>query len=632
MARSRAAATSGASRTVASKAEPLSQWAAQSAAAEFSKAEAFRQLALLRQELGEYDQSLQHWEESRRILNELIGVAPTDRPYRQKLAQVLVEMAAHHRLRSDDRTRTRQLEQEAMEIRKKLALEQPADAGAQHQLAMSLNNVALVPTDPAQAKTHLQGAIKIWESLAERFPREQDYREHLVRGMQNLGYRFGWDGQLAESLAAHEQALKIGEQLARESPDSARFHESWANCHHHLGNTYENALKQPATVVRHREQAVQIMQEFVSRHPECPPEVRDKLASLQNELASSYQLQGETDKAERAYRENLRTYTELTRAAPEVVSLQVSLAGAESNLGNVLHMRGLDDEGIESLVRAKERLDKVLRRTGGDALARKFRDITLGHLGRIYSARAVSRAAQGDEPGALADFLQARDLRRELASSAPQNADYATDLGGTLCMLGNWHMTASRQAESLDFYTQAIAALQPVVERRSGPPASRFLRNAHRGRSSALVDMQRYTEAYADICRAVELDDESRWDMQLHKLAIRTQVGGLSSGLEIEALLESEESSAERCFQAASLYALAASASTSNDHREQFYRRATELLTQAHAGGYFNDAGRIAQLKNFADLSGHKDFETLRQEIAASAARPDAAISKPQPD
>src|SRR5262249_8858844 len=162
--------------------------------------------------------------------------------------------------------------------------------------------------------------------------------------------------------------------------------------------------------------------------------------------------------------------------------------------------------------------------------------------------------------------------------------DYAIELGGSYCNLGDLVQENGRPTESLDWYGKAVATLGAVLEKEPRlATARRFLSNSHSGRAQSLDQLARPAEAVKDWQRAVELDDQKRPALRLGHAAAQARTGQAAPAVSVaEEQAQAPNVTGATLFDCARVLALAAAAAKEDAAlREQHAARAVALLRQA---------------------------------------------------
>jgi serine/threonine protein kinase len=125
------------------------------------------------------------------------------------------------RYRLGQHAEVRPLYERALEERQKLMAEFPANTRYQHDVARSLNNLALLNSQQgarAEAERQFRAAVPVFERLAGLPQPTAGYRQDLARCQANLGQLLSDSGRDREAEQWCRQALRVRAALAAESP------------------------------------------------------------------------------------------------------------------------------------------------------------------------------------------------------------------------------------------------------------------------------------------------------------------------------------------------------------------------------------------------------------------------------
>jgi tetratricopeptide (TPR) repeat protein len=239
-------------------------------------------------------------------------------------------------------------------------------------------------------------------------------------------------------------------------------------------------------------------------------------------------------------------------------------------------------------------------------------------LGDFYR----TREKPGDLDLAEKATRDAIDVFTRLVKEYPEVLDYHANLGGAQ---GTLAIVLDRKGDGpggLDFYTQAIQTLRPVLEK--GPRhrlARSSLRNAYANRAGALWKEGRRAEALADLDRALEFDDGDRGDLvRFRRLGHLAQMGEHARATaEAGALAARPAVGHDTLLLAAEVFALAVPAARKDTKlgegergplSERYAARAVELLTQAQTKKFIYP-GQLERNDDFAPLREREDFRKL---------------------
>ena len=251
--------------------------------------------------------------------------------------------------------------------------------------------------------------------------------------------------------------------------------------------------------------------------------------------------------------------------------------------------------------------------------------------------REVYKLDYANACGSLARVLMARDnvaeaetnLLQALEAIAgfPRNgvADGFGEevLANTYTNLGGLKARARQWEASVSWFDKAIEKHRALLSRHPDKAIRRrFLLQDHWGRAEALARLDKHAEAAADWDQAIALDEggnDRPW-FRAHRAAALQKTVQKARALEdfalaireTETILQGKQVSGMTLYDAAAVYALAASALTSiAGETETRAVEAIRLLDQAAKKGYFRDRAMLGALKSnedFTALWGRGDY------------------------
>jgi tetratricopeptide (TPR) repeat protein len=243
---------------------------------------------------------------------------------------------------------------------------------------------------------------------------------------------------------------------------------------------------------------------------------------------------------------------------------------------------------------------------------------TQNNLGLVY--KSTRRWAEAEDA-----LHRALTVRERVVREHPDGVEYAEELGGALCNLGNLLRQRNQSEPALAWYSKAIRTLEEVLRRQSGRAQARqFLRNAHTGRAQALDALGRYGLALPDWDQAVALAEEpARTDLRLLRACSLARLGKHDQATAaVEELAGREQASGDLLYNVACVYALSVGFAEREPRlRERYATRAVEVLRRATEKGFRNVA-LIQQDPDLAAIRGRGDFQKLLTELGGKATAP----------
>jgi serine/threonine-protein kinase len=174
---------------------------------------------------------------------DIVRRAAGDAKIDQQLATSYSRLSQIHRARGEAEAALTAARQ-ALEIRRRLAKEEPTSVLHRDKLAISYENVAAFGDDDALAVELTRSGLALREALAREFPDDPKRHYDLLSSAYNLGHQLDSLGRTDEAIGWLRRACAEGDWLVQSLPDDANFRHHRALCHDRLA--YALAATRPA--------------------------------------------------------------------------------------------------------------------------------------------------------------------------------------------------------------------------------------------------------------------------------------------------------------------------------------------------------------------------------------------------
>jgi serine/threonine protein kinase/tetratricopeptide (TPR) repeat protein len=589
---------------------------------EAARGQAYMDLALLRDEMGEKEAARSDFENARAVFERLVADFPTESRYRHYLASSCNNVGAMLKAlgkHAEAETAFRQ----ALAVAEQLAAEFPRAAPYRQTLGNSYNSLGTLSEalgKPAEAEAAFRQALAIWTKLFDESPTLPQNRRNLARSHHNLGWLLMALGKHAEAETAFRQALAIRAKLAADSPGVAECREELGITHTNLGRLLAAVVK-PAEAETAFREALALQEKLAAEFPSVP-QFRHGLGNSQSSLGKVLLAQRRLPQAEMAFRQDLAIREKLVADFPSVTEYHLALAISHQGLSAVLEELGKHVEAEAALRRS---LDIAKRLTDDFPSVPAYRE----KLARCHTTLGWLLKDRGKYAEAETALRQALAIQEKLVADFPDLPSHALQLGGTYSNFGHLVRDRGEPANALEWFARAIARMQPVLQQEPRLATARlYFRNAHWGRAEALGQLGRHAEAIPDWERASACNDEGHRDawFRLQRASALARAGQQTGATAaVEALLGPSQADASTLYGAACVHALTAGVAKGDQAQaEKHAARAVGLLRQAVQAGYTD----LAQLKKAADLDAlrqRQDFQALLGDLEKAN-----ATSKPK--
>jgi serine/threonine protein kinase/tetratricopeptide (TPR) repeat protein len=466
-----------------------------------------------------------------------------------------------------------------------------------------------------QAIAHFDRSRDLWADEVRAAPTVEARRE-LSHAYIMIGAEQMPSGHRAEARTAYDAALAILNPLCAEQPDDGLCAESLARALYGLGYLHE---QQPDldNAIACWQQAADLMETWHHRLPERtgPAEL---LARLCNGLATARKTRGDMDGALALFDRARALLTDMLQTRPNQPDLQRSLAGVESNSGNLLLAQHRPAEAVVALRRARDTQLRLCRANP------HWLDFRLA-MARDTIFLCHAYEAVGDLPAAADLMRRSVEELERLVEDDENNATFRLEWGQHWAELGKVCHLQQRPDDAIAAIDRAVAIYEEIV-RRSQPVVFYFSVLSHTlgYRAKVLIEQGRrgdaletYQRAAVYQRRAVEMRPQSQYmrkDMGFRHYDIGRMLRELGRPAEAaDALAEAVPlfaGEAPQLTDVARELALCIPAATTPEQKEHWAGLAVQALRNAAAAG-LTDRVAVRDDPAFVPLRERADFRAV---------------------
>jgi tetratricopeptide (TPR) repeat protein len=482
-----------------------------------------------------------------------------------------------------------------------------------------------VPQMEPVRRNLLQDALGFYQEFLRERGDSPFVRSEAASAYMRLGGIQLQLGQRNEAEETYRQAEALLEELSAESPGDPDFRHRLAVIHNNLGTLYQSTQRWPQAEAAFQK-AVAVLEQLEREQPAVLRNRHD-LAVHHANLIGLYQQMGKSGQAEAAFQKSIKLVDGLLAGDPKNEEYLTIQAADYGNAAMVYRGQGRNGEAKEACRKAVAVYEELIR-DHPNVVAHQQR------LAQAYNNLGLLYMWENEHANAEAAYRQSLALNEAILRDHPSVVSLINLVGASY---GNTatHIRESRSPEeSLEWSARAVRTVEPLLARDPRDAQARStLFYTFLGRARALLDLGRREEADKDWRRAIELSEgQPRMEMQLDRPHPLARLGEhVQAAKEMETLLAEGHTQALNLHTFSWVYALC-SAAAANDSRlptaereklaERYGRRAVELLREAQAVGYFQDPGRLADMKDnkdFDPIRSRPDFQKLRAELDTSA-------------
>ena len=412
------------------------------------------QLGGIEQLLGNANKAEDHYHAAAELLGELKERFPTDRRYRQDLAN------AHHHLgvlyaEQHKWHKAEKEHEEAQTLRKVLVAEDGDNTDYQYDVALSTFNLGQVEFQRKrlhEARTAFQTALEQTRHLQTN---ASAVHQQLARVCNNLGQTLQELGERAEAKKAYEQARDTLTKLAEADREKAS-----PEYRHELSLTYNNLGQlqidtDPTEAEKAYDEALKLARGLIDDFPSTPM-YRQLLAIYLNNLGVLYQARGESAKAEDYYQQALNLRRRLVDEVTWKPDFRRELAVALRNRGGLLRASGRAGEGQALCKEAVELMRALTKDRSNTPDYEQELGNSLYHLGTLQAGLQKPQEAET----LLREALQ---VYQSLVERFADRPDYRANVGNTRINLGVI-LVFLDPARAEEEYRAAIAVYKRLIE------------------------------------------------------------------------------------------------------------------------------------------------------------------------
>jgi tetratricopeptide (TPR) repeat protein/predicted Ser/Thr protein kinase len=324
-------------------------------------AEASFDLGKLTNEIGDKEDALSAFRESRASFQRLADANPTNTAFQSDLATNLDHLG-NLLGETGKRTEAMSILESSLLIRQKLVAAEPRTTGFQRKLAAThhtLGNLLHATGKSTEAIEAFERSLAILRKLAEAQPADTEVQSAIGTGHNNIGIMLHVTGKPADAIKAHELALAIRQKLAAAEPTVTEFQSNVAASHNNIALNLSEIGK-PDEAMRAHEAAQAIRQKLADENPTVTA-FQTSLAQGHNNLGSMFWTTKQFDKALKAFEAAIPIYQELVKANPTVLDFVRQLAGCDYNIGVMLRDGGKPAEALQAFDRALKVQQRLAR-------------------------------------------------------------------------------------------------------------------------------------------------------------------------------------------------------------------------------------------------------------------------------
>ncbi|WP_422928697.1 serine/threonine-protein kinase [Singulisphaera sp. PoT] len=326
---------------------------------------------------------------------------------------------------------------EALELRLKLAAQDPSNPKRQAQLAETYHNLGIHYSEIGKLDEGLaryRDGLRIRIELANKYPDDRRFQSDLAR---SYGYIGDWErenGRYGEAKVSYDKAKAIREKLAKTdaSDNIAKF--QLARSYNNQGHLDYETHEREGAIAAHQ-QAATLQKELYKTIPKDYSILDDASGliyehwNIVSDLAWSYfhlgllhseSEHGQDPKSEHG-KQAVGDFNEAVKLLEELIREQPGAADLQAELGRALNRRGLLTNSREDIARSEDLFNHL---SEGNPGVVRFEAASVRNL----AASGVLDRREGHEEEGRAKIEQAFALQKKLVSKQLNNPELRRDL------------------------------------------------------------------------------------------------------------------------------------------------------------------------------------------------------------
>jgi hypothetical protein len=307
-----------------------------------------------------------------------------------------------------------------------------------------------------------ENAIQLFRQLAADQPREADYRRRLAVSYNNLALLLQRSGRTDAARQAYDTAIRLQQALVDGAPNVGQYLGDLALSHANLGLLQSETSDMKAADASFQ-QAIGLQEHLLKLQPDDPEQWRNLAASLNN-LGARYVAQ-QPNRAAELYQQALACQTKAAALRPGELKYQSDVALTYNNLAAAQSRIGQLAAAAAAYGHAIAIRSELVRSAPAKKSYRHDLAVSFNNLGLTQSTLRQPSAAERS-------YRQALGLQEALVKQNPQDLELRSSLGGIYNNLGMVLEDQRRAAEACQSYAQAVEC--QTVAQAHAPQVSRY--------------------------------------------------------------------------------------------------------------------------------------------------------------
>ena len=340
----------------------------------------------------------------------------------------------------------------------------------------------------------LLSTLQYYQQFAEEAKHDPSLQADLALTYNKIGTLAEQVGSTAEAIAAHENALRLFEQLVADNPGEKTYRSRLAVCQNNLGLVLARAGRTNDARLAYGE-AIRLQTEL-AKGSESGGQCLDDLAASYMNLGLLQSETGQIKKAEASLLEAIRLQERLLDSEPEQAEYLRALAASYNSLGALYVAEQPARAG--GLYKNALAIQQEAVKTRPDEL--KYRS----ELSLTYNNLGALQSRVGELSEAADSYMQAIEMQRDLVRAAPAQNFYRRDLAVSCNNLGLAQSKLRQLVDAERSFQEALELQRLLVQQDPSDIAlCGSLGGIYNNRGIVLEELERFDEAGESYQKAV---------------------------------------------------------------------------------------------------------------------------------
>jgi tetratricopeptide (TPR) repeat protein len=346
-----------------------------------------------------------------------------------------------------------------LDIRKKLADDNPTDTEEQRNLSVAYNKIAdLYKTNDKikEALEYYDKGLTIRKKLADVNLSDTQAQRDLSFSYNKIANIYTTLSKQNEALDYYNKGLTIRKKLADANPTDTQCQRDLSVSYHKIGNLYK-IIEKPNEALDYYSKDLEIRKKLVSANPTDTKIQRD-LSALYEQIADLYITLDKPSEALDYYIKGLSILRKIDGSNPTDSQVKRNLSVLHNNIADLYTTLGKQSEALDYYDKGLLIFKKLLDENPTDSQAQ--RDLLVS-----YYKTADLYIIFGKQSEALDYYNKGLDIAKKLVDGNPADTKAQRDLSVLYNTIADLYITFGKQNEALSYYLKGLPVFKKIVDK-----------------------------------------------------------------------------------------------------------------------------------------------------------------------